>query len=420
MVARLLSLSLLVLIAAGLGLGQPGGAGSEAKVKALVEQLGGKEQDAQAAESALLKLGPDILPLLPEPAGKGARDERLRTVRAILKELLPRTATLKGKPVPLSQALKELETQTGMAVVDNRGTRTDPAVTLKGTGLPFWQALDQLATASGARVELYGADGRPALGLGPPKGEPQPISYHGPFRTNVRKLTLARHLDTGLHTCLIQLDLAWEPRFRVLLVETGPASVRFAPDKQGKELQAQVPGQGRSSPATALAVESRLLVPAPHRSAPAIAEVKGHFGVVLANKVLPFTFPLAKGSPQTQEGVSARVSDVVQEKGRWIIEMTIKNPSGAAFLETHQYSLLWRLHHAIWLQKGKQRLLPTLSGTEYEKETATEGVLRYLFTTKGNPGVPFGNLSDWTLHYQAPGRIVELTVPYQFKGVALP
>jgi hypothetical protein len=206
----------------------------------------------------------------------------------------------------------------------------------------------------------------------------------------------------------------------MVLVETGPASVRFAPDNQGKELQAEVPGQGRSPSGTALAVESSLLVPAPHRSAPAIAEIKGHFVVVLANKLLPFTFPLAKGSPQTQEGVSVGVTDVAKEKDRWVIEMTIKHPPGGPILDSHQHHLLWRFHHAIWLQKGKQRLVPTLTATEFDRETATEGVLRYLFTAKGNPGVPFGNPADWTLHYRAPGRLVELTVPYQFKGVPLP
>src|SRR5437868_11912363 len=120
------------------------------KVLRLVEQLGIPAKQV-AAETELLKLGPDVLPYLPDDKAKltPAQRERLRSIRAtlqeaqVLRELAPKTVTLQNPSIPLSQALEQLKQQTGMEVADLREDKTaDANLKLNLQQAPFWQAVD--------------------------------------------------------------------------------------------------------------------------------------------------------------------------------------------------------------------------------------------------------------------------------------
>ncbi len=427
MLPRALSLSacLVTLLGWTLAAAQPESGALQAKVKQLIEQLGAEDAAAQvAAEKALLQLGPDILAYLPGSA-EGARAERLATVRSTLKEFLPRTFTPTTGTLPVSVALKQLQAQTGLPVEPFPAVKGEPVVTFTGKEIPFWKALDQIAGAAGARVALYQGSGHPALTGAGAQREALPVSHAGAFRTTVKRVTVSRDLETGLHTCQVKLDLAWEPRFHPLFVAPGTAAVRFAADREGKEARAETPTQGRTAVEAPLAFETTLRVPAPPRSVQAIAEIRGHFVVVVPSKLLTFTFTgLPKTKPQIQDGVGVRVTDVEQAADRWSFEIALDAPPGGPSFESHEKALVERslVHNDVWLQRGKQRLrLAALDAEPIpEKSTATRTVVRYSFTAEGNPGVAFGNLADWTLHYRTSGRMVELTVPYRFTDVPLP
>jgi hypothetical protein len=396
-----------------------------ANVKQLVAQLGASDEDKQiAAEWALLRLGPDVLPLLPTAGG----GERLRNVTATLKELLPRTFTFKSKGITLAAALKELTRQTGIAVFDRRGQKTDVPFPLTCDRLPFWEALDMIARAAHARVSLYQADGNLALVARPAQAAdvlPLPVTSHGPFRIAVKGVTNRLDLETGSHTCAVKLEVAWEPRLQPFLVEVGPAVILFGKDKDGKVRKETLPSRGQDAVTGRNALEVDLRVPAPHRSAGEITLVQGTFVVTAPSKMLTFTFDrltAAKppGPPRTQEGVTVRLTEVVKEPDRWTFEVVIDNPRGGPRFESYQS---WLGNNAIWLDKGagtRQRLLPSAADEEILKLTATQAVVRYAFTKKGNAGVAFGEPGDWTLHYRTPGRMVEVTVPYAFKALPLP
>jgi hypothetical protein len=344
-------------------------------------------------------------------------------------EVKPRTVTLQRDRVPLSEALKELTRQSGIAVADLTGKGNAPlALTLKGCS--FWQALDRIAAAAGARVSLYSPKGVALVEAVGGKQASASVSYHGLFRTSVRHLTAVRDLESGAHSCVAQLDLAWEPQFTAFLVETGPATVAFARDAQGKVLRAQLPAQGREQiTPPACAHEITLRMPAPARSAQEIETLKGAFVVVGAGKLLDFTFarlreigPGGKAEAQTREGVKVRLTEASHETDpdRFIVEVAIDNPPGGPRFESYQS---WLGANAIRLEKaagGRQRLVPSPRDTEVVKLTAGQAVVRYHFTQKANPAVRFGKLSDWALHYRTPGRMVEVSVPYEFKNVRLP
>jgi hypothetical protein len=352
-------------------------------------------------------------------------------------QLQPRTFSLQRDRIALQEALKELTRQTGIPVGDLTG-RPEATLALNCKGLSFWQALDTIAAKAGARVALYSSTGLAlADAARPSEAGPRPdlpVSYHGMFRTAVKHVAVSRDLETGAHLCVLQVDVAWEPRFPAFLLGTGPSEVVFAPDAGGKRLKAKLPAGGRDQlTPPANAHEIVLRTPAPARSAPAIESLKGTLVVTGAPKMLTFTFdrlretrPKERAEVQTLEDVKVRLTEVTRESdpdpARFIVEVTIDNPPGGPVFESHQGGA-WLSHNAIWLErKGapRQQLLPSKADYEEIRRDGRQAVLRYHFTQKVNPGVRFGQLSDWVLHYRTPGRMVELTVPYEFKNVPLP
>src|SRR5262249_61979388 len=99
-----------------------------------------------------------------------------------------------------------------------------------------------LAREPGLRVSLYRRNGKIALVDGP--HIQLPVSYSGLFRCVVRRITAVHDLETDLRFCVVNLEIAWEPRFRPLFVESRPQGLVVKDDKQ-KELTVEEQGGGR-------------------------------------------------------------------------------------------------------------------------------------------------------------------------------
>jgi hypothetical protein len=144
-------------------------------VAQLVERLDAPKVEARdAAEAALIALGARALPLLPEPskAGDADRNARLERIRAALRgaqdqaNLGASKVTIRGKGLRLSEALKQLQTQTGNLITDLReqfgADATNPALDLEIVEKPFFEALDELAGKAGVTLNFFTATGRSA------------------------------------------------------------------------------------------------------------------------------------------------------------------------------------------------------------------------------------------------------------------
>src|SRR5262249_41172431 len=87
-----------------------------------------KPETRDAAMASLIKLGPKVLPLLPDPSTipAGDRKDRLVRVREALRkaeaDINPNASrvTLEGKGIRLSEALQQLQKQTGNPITDLR------------------------------------------------------------------------------------------------------------------------------------------------------------------------------------------------------------------------------------------------------------------------------------------------------------
>jgi hypothetical protein len=345
------------------------------------------------------------------------------------KELLPRTITLQGSNISLSKALKELAGQTGNQVEDRRREKGEAKqLKLDLKNATFWQALDAIAKAADARVSLYERDGKIALVDGP--HQEMPISYSGLFRVSVKEIHLHYYLDSDVHTCDLKLEVAWEPRFQPLFMETRPDSLVVQDDK-GRAIE--IPEEGKGPVAIGRPTVQTIIVriPAPQRSAKQLGLFKGKLAVVGPTKMLTFTFDkltkiekAADAKKQTREGVTVHLRELRSEGGSgdevWTVGLLLEYPLGGPPFESFQS---WIVNNKIYLEKEqagiKQQFPPNL-GYETDDQTDTKAIIRYRFGDEPDKKLLLGKFSDWKLVYRTPGRIVEVPVPFEFKELPLP
>ena len=220
-------------------------AGADAALKdrvlQLVDRLDADKVEARdTAMASLIKLGPKILPLLPDAAtvASAERKERLGRIRAALTEKQSELntgvskATLIGKGIRLSEALQQLQKQTGNAITDVReqvgAEVTNPALDLDIRDKPFFEALDQIARL--AEISITFATGDGSVGImagasmaaadGAPKAKAKPLLlYSGPFRIELQTVGLSRDFQTDSALANVKLEVAWEPRLRPKLLK---------------------------------------------------------------------------------------------------------------------------------------------------------------------------------------------------------
>ncbi len=346
----------------------------------------------------------------------------------VKQEFLPRPVTLKADAMPLSKALAELARQSGNQVADRRAAKTDPTLKLQLENTSFWPALEAIAKAAGCNISTFQADAQVSLVDG--SFVDAPTAYAGVLRVRARRVGVDFDYETKVHNAKIGLDIAWEPRFQPLYLETGPVEAVFAADPMGKDASATMPSRGKSLVADheRVAYAVNVIVPAPARSSPKIKCVKGVVKLTSAAKMLTFSFPglkaLKKGDEpltQTRDGVQVSVVQIKPETARWSVEVHISNPPGNPVFESYQS---WLGNNRMSLEKGEgaSRAIwapkPEDEQVLREDRNATRAEIVYRFEVGAKQSK--GTLSDWTLVYRTPGPIVEVDVPFELKGLALP
>jgi hypothetical protein len=333
----------------------------------------------------------------------------------------PRRVTLRGQGMPLSQALAELAKQTGITVRDRRSLKNDPKLTLNLEGTTFWQAVDAIAAKVGAGVSPYQGDGSIALvDAGPSR---VPASESGVFRVSGRRLKLERDLETGVHSFRAYLEVAWEPWFQPFLLEVRSYGVTFAGSAKAsaaagvRQGLGQVPVDGRT------AVEVELPARAPTRPSARFASVKGTLAVIGPTKMLTVRFPGLKKQSQTPaDGITVALTKLTElDTDHWQVEVSLTYPPGGPKFESFQS---WLVNNRIWLEKGtgagQRRFVPRPADQRIDLLTANRAVIQYDFVEEAGKTPRLGSPADWALVYQTPGRIVEVTAPFELKDLPLP
>jgi hypothetical protein len=312
----------------------------------------------------------------------------------------------------LSDAIAELQSQTGNVIVDRRTKTTNQELEFKPASGPFWQMLDAIG-AQGISFSAYQDGGSVALVDAPYRRVA--THYSSIFRFAVKRTTVSRDEETKAHSCQLTIDAAWEPRFQMLYVNLNDAEFRFA-----KQVE-KVERQSARSVAGIGATEIELLTPAPPRAIGKIDMIKGNIRAVGVPKMLELTFPQLSQKPVLLEGVNAELTHVKKETNRWTVELYSDDPPGAETLESFQQS--WRDNNRVWLSYGmdpktkKPYELEPSAGPAQPSKTGMK--MKYFFTSRGDVALPAAG-APVTLHYRMPSRVQTFTVPFEFHDLPLP
>lgn len=407
---------------------QTGDAALRDRVLQLVDRLGAPKMEARkAAEEALIKLGPRILPLLPEPGQlkKDERAERVERVRAALFEaqnqdptnLGASKVTIKGTGIRLTEVIKSLQTQSGNVLTDLREQEgaevTNPALDLDITDKPFLEALDIIAKKAEVTPNFYTGDGSIGLMAGIPPSTFR-VLYSGPFRITLRQIGALRDFQADTSTANVQFEVAWEPRLRPMLLALKADQLAIV-DDQGKTVEPQVMAESTDVPLRPEnpVAELNISLDAPEREAKKLASLKIKADITIPAGLKLFRFPsLAAENVTKKEGdISVTLEGTEVDEQVWKVNVELAYPSGGAAFESYRQGLF---NNRLWLQKA--------DGSRFEhnggfSNTAAEGDklgFEYLFVDA--PGKP----ADYQLVYETPSKVLTIPLEFEFKDVPLP
>jgi hypothetical protein len=407
-------------------------------VRRLVRQLDAAQlAQREAAEAELLKRGPGILDLLPQPNDRQSAEvrQRLARVRQKLQQsaadnsVKSSTVTLHADAMPFKTVLAEFQRQSGNSIVDNRShgeapPDTGPNLKVNFDKMPFWQALDQMLDQAGLGVYPFAEKGEKALisvvAL-PSKGAAITptrrvghASYSGPFRFEPASIVARRELRPLPHGSLsVNVEIAWEPRLRIIGLSQSLADIKAVDEKgnplpvASSEAQLDIPTSGESA-----AVEMNLPFQLPSRDVQKIASLKGKLQAMIPGKVETFRFDklaAAKNVEKRIAGVTVTLEQVAKNNDAWEVRMLVHFDDAGDALASHR---TWIFNNEAYLEdaNGKQIKFDTFETTAQDKN---EVGIAYLFNTDQ----PMDKL---TFVYKTPGTIVSSGFAYELKGIELP
>ena len=128
---------------------------------ALIEQLGDKDYEKrEAAEKAIVAIGPETLPALRKAAEHDDPEVRRRVARLIPylereRVVAPKRVSFAFASTTPAEAFESLAKQTGYRMFLPDALQDDTeTIKLVATNLTFWEALDRLCRATGAEREV--------------------------------------------------------------------------------------------------------------------------------------------------------------------------------------------------------------------------------------------------------------------------
>lgn len=404
------------------------------EARLLVRKLNADDlADRDAAQQALVKLGPSIIQLLPQIDARTPADVAVR-LGQIKQTLLTAQATsagqaslitLKADDMPLAKVLAELAKQSGNAIVDHRtefGEEvTEPKLTFDFNRVPFWEALDKVLDDSGLAIYPH-VDKSGIYVVNQPPGRRERAgnaSISGPFRIEATRFEAIRDLRNPQGRSLkLYMDVAWEPRLTPILISqpldqvraTGNNGEPLGIDGAEGEPEADI-HKGETQ------VELQIPLSLPDRKVTEITSLRGKLTALVPGAVETFRFdqlPMAKAGPvqkveQRKGGVTVFVDSVRKNEEIWEVRMRVKFDQPFQSLESHRS---WMFGNEALLvgPDGKQ---VESGGYEQTRETKDEFGVMYLFELDAPP-------DKVAFVYKTPIAMLTVPIEYELKNLELP
>jgi hypothetical protein len=439
---RRLACVIIVGTVAGPAFGQGADAALKDRVGQLVERLAdSKVEAAEAAERSLVELGERALPLLPEESklkSAGAR-KRLKSVRESIAEKMEQTnlgaslVTIQGKGIRLTEALKQLQSQSGNRITDLReGTGaevTNPSLDLEIEKMPFFQALDLIAKRADVTPNYYTGDGSIGLMAGPgidadlpdqigvksPPTIKNPVHYSGPFRVQIKTLALSRDFATGAANGNTQFEVAWEPRLRPMLMGLKAENIAIIDDHDDEVPPSVTDESGNVvlRPENPIA-ELNLNMTAPDRmnGVKTLKSIKVKAEITLPAGLKTFKFANLKKPAEIQKGdISVALLATEAEEDVWKVRVDLVYPGEGPAFESYRQGLF---NNRIWLQKADGSRFELNGGFSNYGSGGGKLGFEYLFVD-----VP-GKMADYGFVYETPSKVLTIPLEFEFRDVPLP
>ncbi len=273
----------------------------------------------------------------------------------------------------------------------------------------FWLAVESLAKQTGSRIAPVAGKVRFT------KGAPGPSSVDGPFRVSVKQVTAKRDFDTDTSAYAVQLEVTWEPRFPVYMIDDVPKI--GAATAGGKPLKA-LTGGGRV-PTVGFRQLSAVRLEGIARTASTIDVLSGTFSVVAAEKLLAVEFKdltADKSVSQTKDGVTVTLQPIKRSGKLTIFDITMEYPPSHPEFESFE----------LWASANKLKLYPPSAAKGFEptdysiSEAGRRIAATYTYEAPAGKPAPLADLKGWRAVYETSGPMVVQTVKFELKGIALP
>jgi len=391
------------------------------QVKQLIQQLDDRElAKREEAEKELVKLGPQVLPLLPTPNNQMPAEMRQRLARiSSALEKVESVSTIEGTKVTLSgemtlvEAMENISKQTGNVMAGHEDVSMK--VKTEFQDVPFWMAIDQLLDEGKLATESLGGRPNTLVLNARPEGQANRAGnafYQGPFRVQALRIVARRDLLVEQTNSMnVVSNISWEPRLNPISFYHPFESVE-AVDDQGNAIEVGQKQGGWNATVhpgmTGMDIEIPLAL-AP-RSVSKIATLRGQFQIVIPGEAEEFVFEgNFKGKRIPRAGVTVTVEDIRTPGELQQILLRVRFEEAEGALESH---LTWVLDNEAYLLDPQGERIE-IAGLESRGQRQNEVSVAYLFAHEGG-------LKDCKFVYKTPTSIVRQTVNYELKDLPLP
>lgn len=411
------------LMVAVLALGQTApDADLRAEARELVLQLNASElAQREAAEKALVELGPKVLPFLPRTSSRTPAEVRQRLARIVqaVEKVSARqaveasTVTLSGE-LAVPEVFDALEKQTGNQVSGYADVGASIEVDFKDT--PYWQALDEVLDKSDLTLNMFSPESNILTTMAKPNGQIERAGnaeYVGLFRFQaVRVQSVRELLNPTLENTRVSINVAWEPRLTPISLSQ-PFDQITALDENGDELELSAEGrQDVPIQPGMTSVEVDLPFPLPSRDVKKIASLKGEMLAMLPGRVERFEFSRlerASNDDQRRAGVTVTLERVRKAGALYKMWIRVRFDDASNALESYRGWI--NRNQAYMVAPDGERISP--AGSETTLQADNEVGIAYLFDREEG-------LTGCRFRYETPALIIQMPVKYELKNIELP
>ncbi len=331
--------------------------------------------------------------------------------------------TIEGKGIRLSEALQQIQKQTGNPISDMReqlgADVTNPAFDLQIRDKPFFEAMAEVGRLAEVAMEFASGDG--SIGIKPAmtaatndKAPPPLVQYNGPFRVQLKQIGLTRDFDSPDTLATLQFEVAWEPRLRPMLLKLKADELKILDDRD-KVVKPQMNNESDEivvRPDNPMA-EINLNLVAPDRAATKIKSLKVKAELTIPAGVKVFRFPsLAQENVTVKQGdVSVTLQDTEVDEQTWKVHVELAYPGEGPAFESYQQGLF---NNRIWLQRADGSKFEQNGG--FNSTGGGGGKLGFEYLFVDAPGKP----ADYQLVYETPSKVITIPLEFEFKDIPLP